>query len=168
MTINDLIPWKKSEKLPVRRQEASSIFQLNNDLNRMFESFFENPWSLRPFDAFEANLSGFMPRLDVSETDKEMIVSVELPGLDERDIQISLEEGVLIIGGEKKTEKQEKSHNFHRMERSYGSFTRQVALPVDVDENAVSATFKNGLLNVTLPKKQPSLTQGKRITVKKG
>jgi HSP20 family protein len=168
MTINDLIPWKKSEKLPVRRQEANSIFQLNNDFNRIFESFFENPWSLRPFDAFEANLNDFMPRLDVNETDKEMIVSVELPGMDEKDIQISLEEGVLTISGEKKIEKQEKSHSFHRMERSYGSFTRQVALPVDVDEDAVSATFKNGLLNVTLPKKQLSLSQGKRITVKKG
>jgi HSP20 family protein len=167
MTINDLIPWKRSQKLAVRRPEADSIFQFNDDMNRMFENFFETPWSLRPFEAFESGFDSFLPRLDMSETDKDIKVTVELPGTDEKDIQLSLDDNVLTISGEKKSEKQEKSHNFHRMERSYGSFSRQVVLPVDVDENAVSAVFKNGVLNITLPKQQELLSQGKRIPVKR-
>jgi HSP20 family protein len=168
MTINDLIPWKRSQKLAVRRPEADSIFQLNNDMNRMFENFFEAPWSLRPFEAFESSLNRFMPSLDMSETDKDIKVTVELPGIDEKDIQLSLDDGVLSISGEKQFEKQEKRDNYHRLERSYGSFSRQVLLPADVDEDAVSAIFKNGVLNITLPKQQAALSESKRIAIKRG
>ena len=168
MTLNNLIPWKRSEKLPVRRQEADSFLQLRDEMDRMFENFFESPWSLRPFEAFEANLSGFMPSLDVNETEKDINVTVELPGMEDKDIQLFLDNNVLTISGEKKFEKQEKKNNFHRLERSYGTFSRQVALPCDVDEDHVSASFKNGILNVTLPKQQVNDPQSKRITIKRG
>ncbi|MCE1251969.1 MAG: Hsp20/alpha crystallin family protein [Anaerolineae bacterium] len=168
MTLNHLIPWKRSEKLPVRRQEADSFLQLRDEMDRMFESFFEPPWSLRPFEPFESNFSGFMPSLDVNETDKDINVTIELPGLEDKDIQLSLENNVLTVSGEKKFEKQEKKNNFHRLERSYGSFSRQVALPCDVDEDRVSAVFKNGILNISLPKLQANSSQNKRIVVKRG
>jgi HSP20 family protein len=168
MTINNLIPWKRSQKLAVRRPEVDSIFQLNDEMNRLFENFFEAPWSLRPFEAFESSLNNFMPSLDMSETGQDIKVTVDLPGLDEKDIQLSLDDGVLTISGEKQSEKQEKRDNYHRLERSYGSFSRQVILPVDVDEDAVSAVFKNGVLNITLPKQQEVLSQSKRIPIKRG
>lgn len=168
MTINDLIPWKRSEKIPVRREDAGSYLQMRDEMNRLFERFFEDPWGLRPFDFAETTLSGFMPRVDVSETDKEIKVTVELPGLDEKDITLSLENDMLSIRGEKKTEKQDKSNNYYHMERSYGSFQRQISLPKAVDEDNIAALFKNGILTVTLPKHQTVEPNGKRIIVKRG
>jgi HSP20 family protein len=90
--------------------------------------------------------------MDISETKDSLIVKVEAPGMDQKDIEISLQENLLTIKGEKKQEKEEKDERYHRVERSYGAFVRSVRLPVAVDGGKVSATFKNGLLTVTLPK----------------
>jgi HSP20 family protein len=90
--------------------------------------------------------------MDISETKDSLVVALEVPGMDQKDIRISLQENLLTITGEKKQEKEEKDERYHRVERSYGAFTRGVRLPVAVDGSKVSATFKNGLLTVTLPK----------------
>jgi HSP20 family protein len=92
------------------------------------------------------------PSMDLSETKDSLVVKVEAPGMDQKDIQISLQENLLTIKGEKKQEKEEKDERYHRVERSYGSFTRSVRLPVGVDASKVTAAFKNGLLTVTMPK----------------
>ena len=92
------------------------------------------------------------PSMDVSETKDAVMVKAEVPGMEPKDIQISLQEQLLTIKGEKQQEKEEKEERYYRMERTYGAFTRSVRLPVAVDGSKVSASFKNGLLTVTLPK----------------
>jgi HSP20 family protein len=96
----------------------------------------------------------FAPAFDVSETKKELIVEAEVPGMDKKDIRINLSNGVLTIQGEKKHEKKEEKENYHRLERRYGAFSRTMRLPVEVDPDKVDATYKNGLLTVTLPKSE--------------
>jgi len=94
----------------------------------------------------------WVPSMDVSETKDSLIAKLEVPGMDPKDIQISLQENLLTIKGEKTQEQEEKEEHFHRVERTYGMFARSVRLPVTVDASKVAATFKNGLLTVTLPK----------------
>jgi HSP20 family protein len=140
------------------------FFGLRRNLDRMFDEFLSDfgKFELSPFNS--DNLSMFKPSLDVSETDAEIKVSAELPGLDEKDIDVSLMHNVLTISGQKKAEKEDKGENYHRVERSYGSFKRSIALPSEVDADKVEAAFKNGVLTVHLPK--TTETQTKRIAVK--
>ena len=168
MTMFDLIPWKRSEKSPARRDEMDSVLKLRDEMNRMFDGFFEDPWSLRPFESFNSTLSDFAPRLEVNETGKAWTVSAELPGLDEKDVQVRLENQVLTISGEKKSETNDRDGAYYRSERTYGAFHRQVALPEQVDEEQISAAFKNGVLTVTLPKRQVVESAVKKISVRRG
>jgi HSP20 family protein len=103
-------------------------------------------------DEFPVLGGDWAPSMDISETKDNVVVKVEVPGMDQKDIEVSLQENLLTIKGEKKQEKEEKDERYHRIERSYGAFTRSARLPVGVDANKVSAVFKNGLLTVTLPK----------------
>jgi HSP20 family protein len=102
--------------------------------------------------------------MDISETKDSLVAKVEAPGMDQKDIQISLQENLLTIKGEKKQEKEEKDERYHRIERSYGSFARTVRLPVGVDASKVTASYKNGLLTVTMPKTQAA--KGTTIPIK--
>jgi HSP20 family protein len=117
-------------------------------MDRLFDRFFEGKWEDFP------TMGEWAPSLDLSETKESLVAKVEVPGMDPKDIQVSLQEGLLTIKGEKHQEKDEKDKDerYHRVERSYGTFTRSVWLPVAVDGSKVTATFKNGLLTVTLPK----------------
>lgn len=119
---------------------------LKHEMDRLFDRFFESRW-----DDFLAP-SQWAPQLDVSETKDALVVKTEVPGVDPKEIQISLQEQLLTIKGEKREEKEEKDERYHRVERSYGGFTRAVRLPVAVDAEKVTATFKNGLLTIKLPK----------------
>ncbi|HET8578054.1 MAG TPA: Hsp20/alpha crystallin family protein [Methylomirabilota bacterium] len=124
---------------------------LKREMERMFERF-PTRFDFGPrWDEFLA-LGEWAPSLDLSETKDALVVKVEVPGMDPKDIQISLQENLLTVKGEKKLEKEEKDERYHRVERSYGAFTRTVRLPVAVDGSKVAASFKNGLLMVTLPK----------------
>ncbi len=120
---------------------------LKQEMDRLFDRFFEPQWG-----EFPAALGEWVPSLDLSETKDAFVVKVEVPGMDPKDIHVSLQENFLTIKGEKKQEKEEKDERYHRVERSYGAFTRSVRLPVAVDGSKVDAAFKNGLLTVTLPK----------------
>jgi HSP20 family protein len=102
----------------------------------------------------------------VSETDKEIKVSAELPGMDDKDIDVSLTRDALTIKGEKKEEKEDKGKDYYKMERSYGSFTRSIPLPVEVDTDKVQATFKKGVLEITLPKTAKAIQETKKIPIK--
>lgn len=137
-------------------------------MNRMFDEFFERPFGLSPFFGETTSMGGFAPRLDISETDKEITISAELPGLEPEDINISLARGALTIIGEKRAEKEEKGKRFYRVERSYGSFHRSIALPDEVEDNKIDATFKRGVLKVILPKTQTAQDKNKRISIKTG
>jgi len=107
------------------------------------------------------------PHVDVTETDKEIVVEAELPGIDEKDVSLSLQDGVLMIRGEKKHEHDEEKENYRMMERRYGSFQRSVQLPDTVDEDKVEATFNNGVLKVSLPKRPEAIGKQRKIPIKK-
>ena len=105
-----------------------------------------------------------VPAFDVSETEKEYAISGEIPGMDAKDIDISLSDGCLTVKGEKKQEKEEKSENYHRVERHYGSFERSFRIPEKVETDKLDATYKDGILKLTLPKAE--LSEAKKIEVK--
>ncbi|MBW1974910.1 MAG: Hsp20/alpha crystallin family protein [Deltaproteobacteria bacterium] len=106
----------------------------------------------------------WVPAFDVSETDDHIVVKADLPGIDVKDLDISITGNVLTVKGEKKQEREEKGESFHRVERSFGSFTRSITLPVDVDPNGVEAVYKDGVLKLTIPKTEKS--KRKKIEVK--
>ena len=116
------------------------------EMDRLFERFFEPMWPAMPARG------EWEPTVDVSETKDAVMVKAELPGVDQKDIAVSLQEGMLTIKGEKHAEKEEKDEQHHRLERSYGAFYRAIPLPVSVEAEKVTATFKEGVVTITLPK----------------
>ena len=132
---------------------------LQKEIDRLFERFWEPRW-----DEFPALAGEWTPSLDLSETKDALVVKAEIPGIDPKEIEVSLQDQVLTIKGEKRQEKEEKDEHYFRMERSYGGFVRSIRLPVPVDGSKVSATFKNGLLTVKLPK--TTAAKGTTIPVK--
>lgn len=169
MSITNLMPWRRKEQVPrrhgnvtVNREEDHPLTLFERDMNRMFDEFF-NGFGLLP--SWETGWSAFSPQVDIVDGEKEVKVSVELPGLDEKDIEVSLSHDMLTISGEKHQEKEDKGKNYYRMERSYGSFKRSIPIPCEVKTEAVDATFKNGVLNIVLPKAAEGQCRQK-ITVK--
>jgi HSP20 family protein len=114
---------------------------------------------------FDEGLMGdaYAPQIDVSETDGERVIRAEMPGLNPEDVDISLQNGNLVLKGEKKRENEDQGENYYHVERSYGSFYRSVPVPEDITENDVKASFKNGVLTVRVPKGESS--SGKRIPI---
>jgi HSP20 family protein len=146
---NELTEWK-----PFRE-----VSRLRREMDRLFEDFF-GPTRR----AFRPLLEEFAPPVDIEETADKVTVKAEVPGIDAKDIDISLTGDLLTIKGEKKSEKEEKGKNFHLVERSYGSFSRALRLPAAVDADKIEATYKAGVLTVTCPKKE--VARPKVITVK--
>jgi HSP20 family protein len=128
-------------------------------LNRLFE-----PWALQPFAEETLPLTTWTPVCDVYETDKEIVLKTELPGLKKELVNVSIENNVLMIQGERKFEEETKKENFHRVERNYGKFLRTFTLPTFVDPARIMAEFKDGILIVTLPKREEA--KPKQIEVK--
>lgn len=124
----------------------TGMLGLRSEMDRLFDRFFEPRWEGAPAPGEWA------PSMDLSETKDAFVMKAEVPGMEPGDIQVSLQENLLTIKGEKKQEKVEKDERYHRVERTYGTFTRTMRLPVTVDGSKVDAKFKNGLLTVTLPK----------------
>lgn len=146
----DLIKWSN---LP-------SISSLQSEMNRMFDRFFGG-WDLSEYGSATG---AWMPPIDLSETADKIIIKAEIPGIDPKEIDISIQGDTLTIKGEKKEEKEEKGKNYYRMERRYGSFSRSIDLPASVDTNKVSAEYKNGILEINLQKKEE--VKPTQITVK--
>jgi len=170
MAITDMIPWKRKEseyeegERPLATRE-DPMLTFQQQMNRMFDDFFRG-WGIEAFGTTREGWDVFSPRVDVTETDNKIKVSAELPGLSQEDVDVSLSRNVLTIRGEKRQEREQRTHNYLRSERSYGSFTRSIPLPAEVNTDDVDATFRNGVLTVTLPKAEKPATR-KRITVKK-
>jgi HSP20 family protein len=144
-----------------------SLFNLRDQFDRMFESMMRGwptPWR----DAPRLDLGNFdwAPRVDTAETDTAYEVTAELPGVDEKDVKISIEDDVLCISGEKKSEREEKKKNYVMSERSYGSFKRAFTLPDNVDVDKIAAKYEKGVLKVTLPKTTPSPAKHREIPIK--
>jgi len=169
MTITDLIPWKKKEDiLSARGRNVDLVPDIRQEMNHLVDEFFEQPLGLSPFFSGSSLSKDFTPVLDISETEKEIGIKAELPGLEPEDIDISLDRGVLTISGEKQAEQEQKGKHYYQVERSYGSFRRSVDLPAEVDEEKVKASFKRGVLNIVLPKTKAALEKSRKITIKSG
>jgi len=171
MSITNLMPWRRKEQaprrrvdIPVNREEEHPLALFERDTNRLFDDFFGG-FGLAPSDFWETGWSAFNPQVDIVDNEKEIKISVELPGLDEKDIDVSLSRDTLTISGEKRQEKEDKDKNYYRMERSYGSFKRAIPIPCEVKTEAIDATFKNGVLSIILPKASEGQCRQK-ITVK--
>jgi HSP20 family protein len=161
MALKDLVPFGKKD-VPVKREEENPFALLRREMDSLLDNFF------RGFDAepFESRMAAFNPKIDVTENDKEIKISAELPGMDEKDIDVSLQNDILTIKGEKKEEKEDKGKDYYRMERSYGSFSRTIPLPVEVETDKVEATFRKGVLSISLPKTAKTIAETKKIAVK--
>ena len=164
MNVRDLVPWSRGERerSPATRSDSlSPVMSLHREMNRLFDDVF------RGFDdpRLLGGRSGW-PSVDVEETDKEYRVTAELPGLEERDVEVLLQDGLLTVRGEKKLESENRNRTYS--ERFYGRFERQITLDRDVDEGAVNATFKNGVLTVTVPKSARAVERSKRIPINAG
>jgi HSP20 family protein len=163
----------QSEKSPSRIPQQSERFErFRREMDRLFDDFtggllrgslFGPTPFRRPEGAFRT-----MPAMDVAETDKAYEITVELPGLDEKNIEVKVANDILSIKGEKQEETEEKEKDYYRRERSFGSFERSFQLPDDVEPDKIEATFKKGVLSVTLPKSAEARHQAKKIEVKAG
>ena len=163
MQLRDLMPIRRKERdVSVRREEEHPFFALQRRMNEMFDSFFRD-FEGEPFGEWRDQ---FVPTIDVKEDDKELTVTAELPGMDEKDIDVLLERNALTLKGEKKEEKEEKDKNYWHMERRYGSFQRVIPLPEGVDTDKATASFKKGVLHITVPKTEQAKAAVKKITVK--
>lgn len=161
MAIKDIIPFGK-KSIQIERGTESPFAILRREIDSLFDNFLRG-FELEPF---ESRFSAFSPKIDVVETDKEIKVFVELPGMEEKDIDISLSKDTLTIKGEKKEEKEQKGKDYYRMERSYGSFIRTIPLPVEVEDDKVDAKLKKGVLTIVLPKSAKTIEATKKISVK--
>jgi len=169
MNIKDLVPsvWRRTG-LPISREEEEQPFySLQRDVNQLFDDFFRG-FDVAPFRFGSDRLRAFSPSIDIKENDKEFLIKAELPGMDEKDIEVNLFDDRLTIKGEKKDEKEDKGRDYYHMERSYGSFNRVIPLPEKVDTKKVDANFKNGVLSITLPKTEEAKAKGKKISIKAG
>lgn len=167
MAIKDLIRRSRQKKsVPVRQEEKHPFFSLQRQMNQLFDSFFRD-FELEPFRGMGEWYGKFSPEVDVKENNKEITITAELPGMDEKDIDVSLSGDSLIIKGEKKEEKEEKDKESWCMERRYGSFYRAIPLPEEIiDKEKAAASFKKGVLCVTIPKTEAAASLSKKISIK--
>lgn len=143
---------------------------LHDEFDRMMSGFFgRTPGRLFDFEPLPgtAQAATIMPRVDVSETDQAIELSAELPGIEEKDVELLVQDDVLTIRGEKKLEKEEKKKNYHMVERQYGSFQRSYELPEIVDREKIAAKFDKGVLTVTLPKTAKAKETARKIQIGK-
>lgn len=166
MAIRDLIPWSRQEnRLPVavsaeRDRGDHPLLSLHRDVNRLFDEVFRG-FGVPSTGGFSSSLA--WPHLELGETDKEVRITAELPGLNEKDVDITVEEGVLTLRGEKKAEVEDKDRGY--TERSYGRFERRIGLPRGVERDKATATFRNGVLTITLPKSEAVNENLRRIPI---
>lgn len=165
MRIKDLIPWvhRDDESRPAAR-EVHPVAALQREMNRLFDGFFGR--AVDSPDAGEAPVLAGWAATDVVETDDQVEVSVELAGLDEKDLDVTVAPDGLTIRGEKRVERQEEKKGFYLSERSYGSVYRSIPLPPGVDCDRAEARFGNGVLTVTLPKSAQAQAPGRKIPIR--
>ncbi|MCZ0733455.1 Hsp20/alpha crystallin family protein [Phreatobacter sp. AB_2022a] len=166
MGVRDLIPWGRSASshVPVLygEDDRNPFLSLHREMNRLFDDVF------RSFDSRLPALGSvprvIWPTVEISDTGTELKVTAEIPGLEEKDIEVLLDDGVLTLKGEKRSETEDKEKQFS--ERFFGHFERRIPLGIEVEPDKVEARFRNGLLTITLPKSAKAQSQAKRIAIK--
>ncbi len=164
-----LIPWKRKEsRTPAQLSETHPIEALHRQMDELFDSFLGDFGGWFRTGALAPRWSEVTPSIEVSETDDSFQVTAELPGMDEKDVEVTLDNNLLTIKGEKKAEREEKGRNYHFTERSYGSFQRMIPIPDGVDKDAVKASFKKGVLPLNMPKTEQARKQSRKIQITAG
>ncbi|MCO6432627.1 MAG: Hsp20/alpha crystallin family protein [Deltaproteobacteria bacterium] len=164
MAIGDLIPWTKRRLTPARTG-GDPFRALQRQIDDLFQNFLSgSPWDMPSIFAEDGGT--FVPRVNIHESDSEIEVTAELPGLTQDQINLNLTDDALILSGEKREEREEKGDKSRRyIERSYGSFQRVIPLSAEVDHDKIDATFKSGVLTVKLQKSQ-SAQKSKKVTIR--
>jgi HSP20 family protein len=168
------IPVETDKTAPSALRPSRPLESLRREMDRLFDDFGIGTWrspfrgsffDMDPFRRAKAAFSG-VPAVDVAETEKGYKVTAELPGMDEKNIEVKIANGMLMIKGEKQEEKEEEKQDYYVRERSFGSFERTFPVPDGVDLDKVDASFKKGVLTVTLPKTAEAQKEEKKITVR--
>lgn len=158
----------RSSRKDLAPRYSDPFSALRAEMDSLFDSFMGG---LPAFSGMFGTSGGggftLTPHIDVRETDKEIVVEAELPGINEKDISLALQDGVLTIRGEKKHEHDEEKENYRMMERRYGSFQRSLRLPDTVDEDKVEASFDNGVLKIKVPKRPEAIGKQRTIPITK-
>ncbi|WP_454887567.1 Hsp20/alpha crystallin family protein [Sphingomonas oryzagri] len=164
--MNDIAPTtdKSRSPAPFRGFSAEPFAWLRGEIDRLFDDF---PHPSRGIFNFATRATAPVPALEVTEDDKAYRLTVELPGITEQDVDITVADGLLSISGEKKQEQERKEKGVLVSERSYGSFRRQMAVPTDVDPDGIKAAFKDGVLTVTLAKDTGATARARKIAIEK-
>jgi HSP20 family protein len=179
MTLKEIVPWRwgglrrwDDEERPFE-SFLREMDTLHKDMDRLFDEFWKGSGHHSMMTTPRHSMMGgpweyseVMPRVDETEDDKAFHIRVELPGMDQDDVDINLANGMLTIRGEKKREDEEKGKDFYRKERSFGAFRRTLPIPAEVDEKAIDATFKKGVLSIELPKTEAARKKVTHIDVK--
>lgn len=157
-----LVPRRERSQSPATRDDFFDPFVgFRREMDRMLDSFFDGFGERRV-----ADWPGLRPALDVQENDKELIVTAEVPGVSEKDVDVTLSGDLLTIKGEKKAEDEQKNGNFSYVERRYGAFSRSLRLPFAVKDEEVNATYDQGVLTIRIPKPAEAQTSVRKIEVK--
>lgn len=159
-----LIPWRNRGAIARADQPRSIIDVMHDDLDRMIDRFFEQPFGALSADTGER--FAFAPPVDVEETDKEVTVRAEVPGVDPSRIEVKITGDTLTLSGSKEETKEEKGKNVHRSERRFGSFVRRITLPESVDPDKATADFSSGVLTVRMAKKPESTGRTIKVNAK--
>lgn len=168
-----------NKSMPAGRDERiHPMFAFQKEVNHLFDNFFQESnlggllgpglgLGLNSSAFFERNWDPLTPKMDIAEYEDRLVVTAEMPGLMENDFEVTIEGSLLSIKGDKRQKTEEKEKGWYRVERHFGSFSRSISLPYEVDQESVEAQYKNGVLTVTLPKLSPPQKEGRRIEVKK-
>ncbi len=150
----------------VKFRPSGEVANFDKRLKKFFEDFdapFWGDWNSKNFD-FNAGV--FTPRVDVTEDNENLYVEADIPGVDKKDVKVSVVGDVLTISGEKKKESRDENKNYYRLERTSGSFSRSFTLPSEIHNDKISAEFTNGVLKITLPKTEEAKVVEKQIEIK--
>lgn len=171
MTLKDIVPWRwgglrhwDEEPRPFE-SFLREMDTLHKEMDRLFEDFWKGSGSHASM-ASPWHRGGLTPRVDETEDEKAFHVRIELPGMGQDDVDVTLSGGVLTIRGEKKRDEEEKGKDFYRRERAFGAFRRSLPIPVEVDESKIDARFEKGILYIELPKTEEAQKKVKHIPVK--
>lgn len=170
MALPRLLRWGRGSDVPVRRnyEDENPILELHSEMNRLFDDFWRGFGDYPLSSSASFGWRDFQPRVDVEDTDTEIRVVAELPGMEEKDFDLQLERDALILRGEKREERAVEHRGLSQQERMHGRFERRIWLPCEIEADRVSAQYKQGVLTVTLPKSEEARRHRTAIPVKAG
>lgn len=149
--------------MAIERRREGTVFtpfvDLQREIDRMFDEAFED------FGIRRSTGNGFIPTVNVYETDDTVNIEMEIPGIEKDALDIDLSDGVLTVKGEKKDEREDKSRNYHLVERTFGSFSRSFRIPDNLDQDKAKAKYENGILKIELPKKEEAKREAKKLEI---